>query len=453
MRTTKLLNLKLLFISTILFLINLISINAQSLNNKIKINHFLTDDKVKVLFISEPEIPMVDISIIFKAGSAYSNTPGLANLTSTLLETGTKSYSENQIAENFANLGSNFDTSVNKDYATVSIRTLSKNTNLNKSIEYLNDILKNSNFPSEPFNRTKAQAIHGLQIEQQNPGDLAQKEFMKTIYPNHPYGTPTQGTIKSLKSINHSDIINFYNKFYVKPNATIAIIGDLDINAAKKIANQISSNIHDGTKAQDLPKIKLSSKKLNSFVPFASTQTHILMGLPTITRKSDDIYALYLGNNILGGSNMSSILFSEIREKNGYAYSVYSYFSPLQEPGPFIIGMQTRNKEALNAIDLTDKILENFVTNGPSDQEIKETKLNVTGNFPIKTASNSAKMNYLELIGFYDMPYDYLDTFNEKINKVTKQDIINTFKKYIKFENLARVAVGNSEDLYKEANS
>jgi len=453
MKIKNLFKIHALFILTIFSLFNILSINAQKLNNKIKINHFLTNDKIKVLFISEPEIPMVDISVIFKAGSAYSNTPGLANITSLLLETGTKTYSENQIAENFANLGTNFDTSVNKDFATVSIRTLSKDHNLNKSLKYLNDILKNSNFPIDPFNRTKAQAIHGLQIEQQNPGDMARKEFMKTIYPSHPYGIPSQGTIKSVKKIKHEDIVNFYNKYYVKPNATIAIIGDLDINQAKKIANQISSNIHNGSKAQNLPKIKLSSKKLNSYVPFASTQTHILMGLPTITRKSDDIYALYLGNNILGGSNMSSILFSEIREKNGYAYSVYSYFSPLQEPGPFVIGMQTRNKEALNAIDLTDKILEDFVTNGPSEQEIKDTKLNVTGNFPIKTASNSAKMSYLELIGFYDMSYDYLDTFNDKIIKVTKKDIVDTFKKYIKFENLARVAVGNSEDLYKEANS
>ena len=453
MRIINLFKFRVLFIFTILSLFNTISINAQNLNNKIKINHFITEDKIKVLFISEPEIPMVDISVIFKAGSAYSNTPGLANITSLLLETGTKNYSENQIAENFATLGTNFDTSVNKDFATITIRSLSESKNLNKSIDYLNDILKNSNFPSEPFNRTKAQAIHGLQIEQQNPGDLAKKEFMKTIYPNHPYGIPTQGKIKSLKKIELADVVNFYKKYYVKPNATIAIIGNLNIKEAKKIANQISSNIHNGTKAQNLPKIQLSSKKLNSFVPFNSTQTHILIGLPTITRNSDDIYALYLGNNILGGSNMSSILFSEIREKNGYAYSVYSYFSPLQEPGPFVIGMQTRNKEALNAIDLTDKILENFVSNGPSDQEIKETKLNVTGNFPIKTASNSAKMGYLELIGFYDMPYDYLDTFNQKINNISKQDIINTFKKYIKFENLARIAVGNSEDLYNEANS
>ena len=142
-----------------------------------------------------------------------------------------------------------------------------------------------------------------------------------------------------------------------------------------------------------------------------------------------------------------------IREKNGYAYSVYSYFSPMQQPGPFIIGMQTRNKEALNAINLTDTLLIKFLKSGPTDNELNDAKKNITGQFPIKTASNTAKLKYLELIGFYDMPFDYLDKFNQKINNISKQDIIKTFNKYIKLESFARIAVGNSKDLLNEANN
>ena len=87
------------------------------------------------------------------------------------------------------------------------------------------------------------------------------------------------------------------------------------------------------------------------------------------------------------------------------------------------------------------------------ESELNDAKKNITGQFPIKTASNTAKLKYLELIGFYDMPFDYLDKFNQKINNISKQDIIKTFNKYIKLESFARIAVGNSKDLLNEANN
>jgi zinc protease len=148
-------------------------------------------------------------------------------------------------------------------------------------------------------------------------------------------------------------------------------------------------------------------------IEFPSAQTHVLVGLPVTYRKDPDYYNLYIGNHILGGSGLVSKLFDEVREKRGLAYSASSSMTPLLKSGPFTVGLQTRNDQTKQAVEVLNKTLSDFVTQGPTEAELTAAKKNIIGGFPMRFDTNKKLATYVGMIGFYEMPLDYLDTFQQ----------------------------------------
>jgi zinc protease len=166
------------------------------------------------------------------------------------------------------------------------------------------------------------------------------------------------------------------------------------------------------------------------------------MGMPTIKRKNPDYYAMFLGNYILGGGGFVSRLMKEVRENRGLAYSVYSYISPGRHIGPFVAGMQTRKDQSDLAIDVMRSTIAEFIQSGPSDAEINSAKENLINGFPLRIDSNKKILDNVANIAWNDLPLDTLDTWTEKINAVTKEDVINAYKKYLDMDRMVTVVVG-----------
>jgi len=137
---------------------------------------------------------------------------------------------------------------------------------------------------------------------------------------------------------------------------------------------------------------------------------------------------------------------NEVREKRGLAYSVYSYFMPLKQPGPFQIGLQTKKDQADEALKLVRKTLANFIAKGPSEQELLAAKQNIIGGFPLRIDSNRKILGYLSVIGFYDLPLTYLDDFTRNVDKVTVAQIRDAFARHIDPQAMATVIVGAPEE-------
>ena len=173
-----------------------------------------------------------------------------------------------------------------------------------------------------------------------------------------------------------------------------------------------------------------------------SAQTHILMGQPGMSRGDVDYFPLYVGNHMLGGSGLVSRLADEIREKRGLAYSTYSYFMPMRKKGPYTIGAQTRNDAAQESLTLLHDTVATFVKDGPTAQELESSKKNITGGFPLRISSNKKIVGYIAMIGFYDLPLDYLDTFNSKVEAVTLAGIKDAFQRRIHPDKMVTVLVG-----------
>ena len=168
----------------------------------------------------------------------------------------------------------------------------------------------------------------------------------------------------------------------------------------------------------------------------------MLIGLPALKRGDPDFFALQVGNYTLGGGGFVSRLMREVREKRGFAYSVYSAFLPMAQPGPFQIGLQTRKEQAGEALRVVREVLSGFLAEGPDEAELLAAKQYLAGSFPLRLDSNRKLLDNVAVIGFYGLPLDYLDTYVANVEKVTAAEVRAAFARHVRQENLATVVVG-----------
>ena len=407
------------------------------------IKHWQTEKGTGVYFVEAHELPMVDIQVIFDAGSSRDDSkPGLALLTNVLLAEGAAGLTADEISQNFENLGAIYGQDADNDSASVRLRSMSDPGKLDPALKNFKHVLISPDFPQDAFERERNRTLIAISQKQQSPGDLAKDAFYAAVFNTHPYAVPSEGTEESLPQISTSDVAAFHKKYYVAGNAVIAIVGDLDRARAEQLVNDLTEEMARGEKAAPIPEVSALTAAKTITIDHPSTQTHILVGQPGIKRGDPDYFPLYVGNHVLGGSGMVSQLFEEIREKRGFSYSAYSYFTPMRQPGPFVAGLQTRTDQAKEALQLLQKQLHTFVQNGPTQAELDAAKKNITGGFPLRIDSNSDIVGYLGLIGFYGLPLDYLDTFNEKVESVTVEQIKDAFKRRVSPDKLVVVMVG-----------
>ena len=411
------------------------------------IQNWQSEKGANVYFVEAKELPIVDIQIIFDAGSARNgNQAGLAGLTNDLLSEGAGGLTAYQISQGFDSLGANYSSSAGRDSASVSLRSLSDPTILEPALENLARVLVMPDFPETALTRQKNRTLIGIRSKQQSPGTLAKDAFFAEVFKGHPYAVPSLGTEESIAALQRSDVVGFHKNYYVIKNATVAIVGDLTQTQAKLLVEKLLKDLPVGEKPQALPEVKALEKVATVQIDHPSTQTHIMLGQTGIKRGDADHFALYVGNHVLGGGGMISRLFEEIREKRGLSYSAGSYFSPMRENGTFIASLQTRTDQTEEALAVLKEHLKIFIDNGPTEVEVEASKKNITGGFPLSLASNSKVIGYIGMIGFYGLPNDYLESFNANVNAVTVDQIKDAFKRRLSLDKFVTVMVGSKPD-------
>jgi zinc protease len=238
------------------------------------------------------------------------------------------------------------------------------------------------------------------------------------------------------------DLSAFYRRYYVARNATLVIVGDVSRQQAEQLADQLLDALPAGEPAPPLPKVTAPKAAKTQFIEHPSSQTHVLMGEPGVRRGDPDYFPLYVGNHVLGGSGLVSRISEEIREKRGLSYSASSYFIPMRQEGPYTLGFQTRTDKRDEALAVLRDTVKKFVAQGPTEKELTASKNNIIGGFPLAVASNSKITEYLAMIGFYNLPLDYLSTFTDNINAVTAAQIRDAFQRRVNVEDMVTVIVG-----------
>lgn len=399
----------------------------------------------KVLFVEAREIPIVDIQIIFDAGSAREQPQqsGLSRLTNSLLDEGADGANANEISQGFDDVGVVYSASSTHDSASVSLRSLVDIAILRPALVNFMRVLTKPDFTDRSLKRQKNRLLVALQDEQQSPGTVAKKALFAAVFGKHPYARPNLGTKESLQRLTRKDVKAFYRKYYVSSNAIVAIVGDVSRARAEKIVAQLLVDLPISKKPEPIPVVTDLTKSEIVIVDYPLSQAHILVGQVGVKRGDKDYFPLYVGNHVLGGSGMVSRLFDDIREKRGLSYSVSSYFYPMRQRGIFISGLQTRADQAREALKVLQNNLSKFIEHGPTEQELEFAKKNITGGFPLKLDSNSKIINYISMIGFYGLPLNYLNTFNASVEAVTVKQIRNAFKRRLLPDKFVTVMLGS----------
>jgi zinc protease len=223
----------------------------------------------------------------------------------------------------------------------------------------------------------------------------------------------------------------------------VAIMGDVSRARAAEITELLTRDLpRAASPLLPLPSLSALSAAVERDIEHPSAQAHVLIGQPGVARNDPDYFPLLVGNHILGGGGMTSRLYEQVRERRGLAYSVYSFFLPYQQPGPFQVGLQTRRDQASDTVEVVRAVLADFIENGPTAAELQAAQQNLVGGFALRIDSNQKILNYLAVIGFYHLPLDYLDTFTNRIEAVTLDQIRDAFRRHVDPQRLATVVVG-----------
>jgi len=406
----------------------------------VAIEHWVTPAGARVYFVASRVLPMLDVQVDFAAGSMFDpeGKSGLAALTRATLDNGAGKLDETAIAEQLADIGANLGGGADTDRASVALRTLSARDKREPALAILKTVLHQPLFDAAIFEREKTRTIAGLKEAMTRPDGIAGKAFWAAMYPSHPYGR--QATPESVAALSRDDLAAFHARYYVAANASITLVGDLSRSEAEKIAESIAAGLPQGTPAT-LPAAPELAAGNTIALAHPASQAHIYIGLPAIERGNPDFFPLLVGNYTLGGGGFVSRLMKEVRDQRGYAYSVYSYFSPLKQTGPFQIGLQTKRSQAKDAIKVTRDVLAGFLRDGPSDEELAAAKANLTGSFPLRLDSNKKILDNVANIAFYGLPLDYLDQYQARVQAVTADEIKAAFARRVVPANLVTVTV------------
>jgi zinc protease len=415
--------------------------NAPS-HRRLDIQSWKTAEGAKVMFVEARELPMFDLRLTFAAGSSQDqNHPGIALLTNAMLNEGVAGKDVGAIAQGFEGLGADFSNGAYRDMAVASLRSLSDADKRTPALKLFAEVVGKPTFPADSLARIKNQLLAGFEFQKQNPGKLASNELFTRLYGSHPYAHPSEGDAKSLPGLGIDQLRAFHKRAYAAGNAVIAIVGDLSRAEAEQVAAQVSTALPKGPGLPKLAQPAVPNAGV-THIDFPSKQTQMFIAQLGIDRQDPDFAALSMGNQILGGGSFGTRLMSEVREKRGLTYGVYSAFTPMQVRGPFLINLQTRAELGDGTLKLVQDILRDYLKTGPTQQELDNAKREQAGSFPLSNASNASIVGQLGAIGFYDLPLSWMEDFQQQSHALTVEQVKAAMNKHLDADKLVIVTAG-----------
>jgi zinc protease len=426
-----------------------LAVAAFAVHAQLPIQHWQTSSGARVYFAENHDLPMLDLSVEFPAGAAYDQAAksGVASMTNRLLQLGADGMSEDDIARRMADVGAQFGGRFSTDQAGVALRTLVSPKERREALDIFARVLRRPEFPQAVLEREKVRLMGALKEADTRPDTIASLNFYRAVYGDHPYALRSSGEVATVEKISREDLMAFHQRYYAAPYAVVAMIGDVTRAEAEAIAEETTRGLPPAAGPEpSLPSVPDLTAGVTRFIAHPATQSHILVGGPGITRTDPDYFPLFVGNHVLGGGGFVSRINEEIRQKRGLAYSAYSYFSPLRQQGPFVIGMQTQREQVHNALKVTHELVRDYVARGPTEAELTAAKQNIIGGFPLRIDSNAKMHGYLSLIGNYRLPLTYLDDFVKNVERVTVTEVKDAFARRVRPERLVTVVVAAEEE-------
>lgn len=405
------------------------------------------DNGLTVLILEDHRFPTVSTQFyLIGAGALYepANMPGLASATAQMLREGTKTRTSKQIAEEVDKLGATLGAGAGFGSIQTVLSASGLSDNFDQWFGLATDVLMNPAFSAEELDKFKKRTIAQLRQQRSSPDFLANEQFSRAVYGNHPAAT-VAATVESINSMTPEILANWQKTRYAPQNAILGIAGD--VNAAElipKLKGALAAWQKTDTK-EVLPQnpSPAQQKKIIVVNRPDSVQTTMTMGNIAIDRRSPDYPAMVVMDNIIG-SGGSARLFMNLREEKGLTYGAYSTFTALKYPGPWRAGGDFRT-------EVTDQAMAGFLdeinrirNEKVSADELEENKRSVVASFALSLEQPTQLLSYEITRRIYGFPEDYWETYPSRIMAVSADDVQRVARKYINPESLQIVAVGDA---------
>lgn len=409
----------------------------------------------RVWLVESPAIPMVDVQIDFDGGARREPAAqaGLASVTAGMLSKGLRAgrggdepaLDQNQLSEAWVDLGASFGAGVSTDRFGFSLRALTYPDILERAVRLAARQVAQPAWPADVWNDERQRLAASLREGNTRPATIMGRAYSRAVYGDHPYGH--EMTEQTLARIEVADMKAFYERHVRACGARVTIVGALNRAQASRLVDTLLAGVA-AQRCERLPAVREVApltQAVEQRIPFSSAQAHVAIGQPGYRRADPDFFALTVGNYILGGGGFVSRLSTEVREKRGLSYSVYSYFAPGLHAGAFTIGLQTRPDQANQAIGVARDVLRRFVEEGPTDAEMKAAKDFLIGGFPLRIDTNRKLLDNVANIAWNDLPLDYLDTWTRQVERVTAADVRAAFQRKLQPARMVTVVVGGQD--------
>jgi zinc protease len=406
---------------------------------------------LEVVLVESHTIPKFTGELYFRSGNAAAaaKAPGLAEITATVVRTGTTARSSRQIEEDLRRIGADMGTSAGADTSAIGFNGL---------VEFSADLLKlvaelaqQASFPEDEFERERRQMIEGLRIARTTPSFLANERMRRVLFGAHPYAiiAPTETQVKEYRLAQLAD---FYRTYYRPANALLIAVGDF---ASPQMMEQIE-RIFGSWKPAEIPSLSsaappdLRGRQVHLVHLPESVQTQVLVANHAITRKHPDWLRLALANSIYGGA-FNSRLIINIREQKGYTYSPRSGVHALRQHGYFSVNAAVRNDVVAATLTEIFYELDRMRSLPVAEDELSDARTYMSGVFSLGLATQEGLASQLSNVYLYELPEDYLETYRQRVRALTAPDVLAAARAYFDSANAQIIIVGDRGQIADQA--
>ena len=401
---------------------------------------------LRVVVLESHKVPTFNMQMVVLSGGLADSPDyrGLASFTGGLLRDGTSKRSSKDIAEQIDALGGTITSTSGLSSLTSTVTTSGLIENLDQTLDIFADVVRNPVFPAGEVEKYKARTLAQLQFQRSIPQFLAQEQFQKAIYGDHP-ASLISPPVSSIKKLTSKDLVGFHSTYYRPNNSILAIVGDVTL---KEVLPRIEKAFGDWQKA-DVPAMMIPEAPSQAAARIflidrpGSVQTVLQLGNLGIERTNPDYFSVLLADRILGGGPAAR-LFMNLREDKGYTYGAYSNFGGSKFRGTWVSSSEVRT-------DVTEGAMKEFIyelkrlrDEPVTTDELENAKRAIVGSFALSLEQPNSLLQNIIQQKIYDLPADYWDSFPQKVAAITAADIQRIAQKYIDLDHLQIVAVGDA---------
>ena len=417
----------------------------------VEVAEITTPGELDAWLVEDHAIPFVALELRFRGGTSLDapGARGATNLMVALLEEGAGERDARAFAQTAEELAARLGYDANDDAVSVSARFLTENRAA--SVDLLRDSLIAPRFDEDAIERVRAQVLAGLREAETNPRDIASREAARLIYGDHPYGSTREGTPESVAALTRDDILAAHRGALARDRVYISAVGDITAQELGALLDHLLGDLPE-TGAPLPPRADLTLPGGVRLVDFATPQSVALFAQPGLDRHHPDFFAAFILNHILGGGGFESRLMTEVREKRGLTYGVYSYIADRDAAEIWTGSVASANDRMADAIAVIRAEWARLRDAGVTAEELENAKTYLTGAYPLRFDGNGTIASIAVGMQMDGLPTDYIARRNDMVNAVTLDEINRVAREWLDTEALTFVVVGQPEGLENTVN-